>query len=157
MIHDTGASVNNEPSKDTEPDRDPETTDSHSITDAEVIEALQKGIREAAGDNVREELINEGESSLYYDSLTMSPLNAMSAVSLLSYYSSSTSCFYLAFCSRPNASAIRFSSCVPQIANKHHISQGRYCPLPRLQASLIPAMGPSSGSETGCCLDTAVC
>ncbi|CAF3442185.1 unnamed protein product [Fusarium graminearum] len=76
MIHDTGASINNEPSKD------PEPAESHSITDVEVVEALQKGIREAASDNVREELINEGEASLYYDSLTMSPLNAMSAAAI---------------------------------------------------------------------------
>jgi hypothetical protein len=79
MINDTGASINNEPSKDTEP------AESHSITDVEVVEALQKGIREAASDNVKEELINEGEASLYYDSLTMSPLNAISAVSLVLY------------------------------------------------------------------------
>ncbi|KAG8666020.1 8-oxo-dGTP diphosphatase [Fusarium poae] len=76
MIHDTGASINNEPSNDTEP------AESHSITDVEVVEALQKGIREAASDNVREELINEGEASLYYDSLTMSPLNAMSSAAI---------------------------------------------------------------------------
>lgn len=87
MIHDTGASINNEPSRDTESEREPETeTASHSITDADVVEALQKGIREAARDNVREELINEGEASLYYDPLTMSPLNAMSAVSFLSAF-----------------------------------------------------------------------
>jgi len=87
MIHDTGASINNEPSKDPESEREPEPeTESHLITDADVVEALQKGIREAARDNVREELINEGEASLYYDSLTMSPLNAMSAVSFLSAF-----------------------------------------------------------------------
>ncbi|CAG7554462.1 unnamed protein product [Fusarium equiseti] len=83
MIHDTGASINNEPSKDTESEREPEPeTESHIITDADVVEALQKGVREAARDNVREELINEGEASLYYDSLTMSPLNAMSAAAI---------------------------------------------------------------------------
>ncbi|KAL4725986.1 8-oxo-dGTP diphosphatase [Fusarium chlamydosporum] len=82
MIHDTGATINNEPSRDTEPEREPETSDSHSITDADVVEALQKGIREATRDNVKEELINEGEASLYYDSLTMSPLNAMSAAAI---------------------------------------------------------------------------
>ncbi|KAF4344739.1 coenzyme A diphosphatase [Fusarium beomiforme] len=71
MIYDTGASIINETSTETE-------TESHSITDAGVIEALQKGIREAA----REELINHGEASLYYDSLTMSPLNAMSATAI---------------------------------------------------------------------------
>jgi len=70
MIYDTGASINNETSTETQ-------TGSHSITAADVVEALQKGIREAT----REELINHGEASLYYDSLTMSPLNAMSAVS----------------------------------------------------------------------------
>lgn len=70
MIYETGASINNETSTETQ-------TESHSITDADVVEALQKGIRKAA----REELINQGEASLYYDSLTMSPLNAMSTVS----------------------------------------------------------------------------
>ncbi|KAF9766176.1 hypothetical protein IL306_001455 [Fusarium sp. DS 682] len=71
MIYDTGAPINNEASIETE-------TKSHSITDADVVEALQNGIREAA----REELINHGEASLYYDSLTMSPLNAMSAAAI---------------------------------------------------------------------------
>lgn len=156
MIHDTGATINNEPSRDTEPEREPETSDSHSITDADVVEALQKGIREATRDNVKEELINEGEASLYYDSLTMSPLNAMSAVSFSFCIHPLVPSFFASFC-RSNASAIRFSSCILPIANQHHISQGRYCPLPRLQASRIPAMGPSSSSETGCCLDTPVC
>lgn len=160
MIHDTGASINNEPSKDPESEREPEPeTESHLITDADVVEALQKGIREAARDNVREELINEGEASLYYDSLTMSPLNAMSAVSFLSAFIFYSYPFSALRCllSHSNASAIRFFSCILQIANQHHISQGRYCSLPRLQTSRIPAMGPSSGPETGCCFDTAVC
>lgn len=150
MIHDTGASINNELSRDTESEREPEPeTESHRITDADVVEALQKGIREAARDNVREELINEGEASLYYDSLTMSPLNAMSAVSFPSaFICLFTSLFCVALCCllfHSNASAIRFFSCILQIANQHHISQGRYCSLPRLQTSCIPAMGPSSG------------
>ncbi|KAM0204675.1 hypothetical protein ACHAPQ_001965 [Fusarium lateritium] len=72
MIRETEASsINNGAS--TEPE-----IESHSITDADVVEALQKGIREAA----REELINQGEASLYYDSLTMSPLNAMSSAAI---------------------------------------------------------------------------
>nr|RBQ94896.1 hypothetical protein FVER53263_08116 [Fusarium verticillioides] len=71
MIYETGASINNETSTETQ-------AGSHSITDADVVEALQKGIREAT----REELINHGEASLYYDSLTMAPLNAMSAAAI---------------------------------------------------------------------------
>ena len=108
MIHDTGASINNEPSRDTESEREPEPepepkpeAESHSITDADVVEALQKGIREAARDNDREELINEGEASLYYDSLTMSPLNAMSAVSFLSAFVLFISLFCVALSSVP--------------------------------------------------------
>jgi hypothetical protein len=55
-------------------------TDSHAgagleITDSDVA-AIQNGVREAAG-----EYVNHGESSLYYDAATMSPLNPFSAVS----------------------------------------------------------------------------
>jgi hypothetical protein len=147
MIRETEASnINNGAS--TEPE-----IESHSITDADVVEALQEGIREAA----REELINQGEASLYYDSLTMSPLNAMSSVSFgfVSWFEmhishlSNLSCF--------NASPPRFTTCILQIANQHHISQGRYCSLSSIQAPCIPAMGSFTSSKTGGCLDTAVC
>ncbi|KPM41762.1 hypothetical protein AK830_g4771 [Neonectria ditissima] len=53
-----------------------ETETDRAISDADVT-AIQNGIREAAA----EEAVNLGESSLYYDALTMSPLNPFSAVS----------------------------------------------------------------------------
>ncbi|KAL6403540.1 Peroxisomal coenzyme A diphosphatase 1, peroxisomal [Ilyonectria robusta] len=48
-----------------------------SINDADVT-AIQNGIRDAATG----EHVNLGESSLYYDALTMSPLSPFSAVRL---------------------------------------------------------------------------
>lgn len=54
-------------------DPNPGLVDNH-ITDSEV-ESFQKSIKEAAQGN-------HGEGSLYYDALTMSPLNSISAVSL---------------------------------------------------------------------------
>lgn len=52
-----------------------------SINDADVA-VIQNGIREAAA----EEPVNLGESSLYYDAVTMSPLNPFSAVSQVLIY-----------------------------------------------------------------------
>lgn len=74
MIHDAAAAA----AIDQIPESTDPTADSHCVTDADVVEALQEGIREAAREEV---LINHGEASLYYDALTMSPLNAMSTVS----------------------------------------------------------------------------
>ncbi|KAH6898384.1 NUDIX hydrolase domain-like protein [Thelonectria olida] len=59
----------------------PTATDSHAgadceITDSDVV-AIQNGVREAAG-----EYLNHGESSLYYDASTMSPLNPFSAAAI---------------------------------------------------------------------------
>lgn len=75
MIHDAAAAA-----IDQIPESTDAAADSHCVTDADVVEALQEGIREAAREE--EALINHGEASLYYDSLTMSPLNAMSTVRL---------------------------------------------------------------------------
>ncbi|KAM5351744.1 hypothetical protein ACJ41O_004467 [Fusarium nematophilum] len=75
MIRDTGASNDDIPGA---PAKDSETLASHCIADADVVEALQNGIRDAA----KEELINHGEESLYYDALTMSPLNAISSAAI---------------------------------------------------------------------------
>lgn len=149
MIRETEAS-NIKNGASTEPE-----IESHIITDTDVVEALQKGIREAA----REELINQGEASLYYDSLTMSPLNAMSSVSFIfvftSWFEMHTSQLSNLFCF--DASPPRFTTSILQIANQHHISQGRYCSLSSIQAPCIPAMGSFTSSKTGGCLDTAVC
>lgn len=76
MIHDAASAA---AAIDQIPESTDATPDSHCVTDADVVEALQEGIREAARQEV---LINHGEASLYYDALTMSPLNAMSTVSL---------------------------------------------------------------------------
>lgn len=78
MIHDAAAAA----AIDQIPESTDATADSHCVTDADVVEALQEGIREAAREEV---LINHGEASLYYDALTMSPLNAMSTVGSYSF------------------------------------------------------------------------
>ncbi|RSL39646.1 hypothetical protein CEP53_013906 [Fusarium sp. AF-6] len=77
MIHDAAAAA---AIIDQIPESTDPSADSHCVTDADVVEALQEGIREAAREEVL--LINHGEASLYYDALTMSPLNAMSTAAL---------------------------------------------------------------------------
>ncbi|RTE76218.1 hypothetical protein BHE90_009331 [Fusarium euwallaceae] len=76
MIHDAAAAA---AIIDQIPESTDPSADSHCVTDADVVKALQEGIREAAREEV---LINHGEASLYYDALTMSPLNAMSTAAL---------------------------------------------------------------------------
>ncbi|KAK7431131.1 8-oxo-dGTP diphosphatase [Neonectria magnoliae] len=63
-------------------DAENETETVVSISDAEVA-VIQNGIREAAAG----EAVNLGESSLYYDALTMSPLNPFSAAAVARFRS----------------------------------------------------------------------
>ncbi|KAF4987508.1 hypothetical protein FDECE_15408, partial [Fusarium decemcellulare] len=77
MIHDTGATIDEIQGA---PATDSETLESRCVTDADVVEALQESIREAAREPQQQ--VNHGEASLYYDAVTMSPLNAMSAAAV---------------------------------------------------------------------------
>ncbi|KAK7408659.1 8-oxo-dGTP diphosphatase [Neonectria punicea] len=63
-------------------DAETETETVVAISDAEVA-VIQNGIREAAAGDA----VNLGESSLYYDALTMSPLNPFSAAAVARFRS----------------------------------------------------------------------
>jgi hypothetical protein len=130
MIHDAAAAA----AIDQIPESTNATADSHCVTDADVVEALQEGIREAAREEV---LINHGEASLYYDALTMSPLNAMSTVS----FTPSLDFVLILF------PYVYQHSCY----NANLLLQGGTRSFPRIQAPGVSSMGSSPRPQAcGC-------